>query len=81
MIVYITIVQWQYSNPHPKITARFELAKGLLATAIWLWLLLDAIYYTPIWRYYRQYKPRIVLFRATSIIILCSCSSAETQAV
>ncbi|KAG6364255.1 hypothetical protein INS49_005854 [Diaporthe citri] len=47
VIVYAVIVQWQYPDPLPKITARFELAKGLLATAVWLYLLLDAILYIP----------------------------------
>lgn len=37
VIVYAVIVQrQQHPDPHPRITARFELAKGLLATAVWL---------------------------------------------
>lgn len=65
VIVYAVIVQWQYPDPHPKTTARFELAKGLLATAMWLYLLLDSIAYIPDpWHdydpYCRRRKIRIV---------------------
>lgn len=75
VIVYAVIVQWQYPNPHPKVTARFELAKGLLATAVWLFLLLDAIFAIPDpWYEYDPYcrhrKIRIVT-SANSFAVLC----------
>lgn len=78
VIVYAVIVQWQYPSPHPKVTARFELAKGLLATAMWLFLLLDAIFVIPDpWYDYDPYcrhrKIRIVT-SANSFAVLCqSC--------
>lgn len=75
VVVYAVIVQWQYPNPHPKVTARFELAKGLIATAIWLYLLLDTIFYIPDpWYdhdpYCRHRKIRIVT-SANSFAVLC----------
>lgn len=77
MIVYTTIVQWKHPEPHPKVTARLELGKGLIATAMWGWLLLDAIFFIPGYPYYsdpycRRRAVRIS-FIAWSIAIPCSC--------
>ncbi|KAK2607026.1 hypothetical protein N8I77_005735 [Diaporthe amygdali] len=75
IIMYTVIVQWQYSDPHPKIIAKFELAKGLLATVIWLWVLLDAIFYIPSHPYYYdpycRYRAVRIKFSAISIAIPC----------
>lgn len=76
IVIYIIIIQWNLSDPHPKTNAKLELAKGLLATATWLWLLLDIIFYTPKYPYdyfdpYWRYRRRRIIYTATSIIILC----------
>lgn len=75
IIMYTVIVQWQYSDPHPKMIAKFELAKGLLATVIWLWVLLDAIFYIPSHPYYYdpycRYRAVRIKFSAISIAIPC----------
>lgn len=77
MIVYTTIVQWNHPDAHPKVTARLELGKGLIATAMWGWLLLDAIFFIPGYRYYHDpYSRRRavrITFIAWSIAIPCSC--------
>ncbi|KAL1848665.1 hypothetical protein Daus18300_013535, partial [Diaporthe australafricana] len=51
MTTYILVIQWNCSNLHADVTAKLELAKGLLATATWLWLLLDFIFYIPVCQY------------------------------
>lgn len=75
IITYIVIVQWNYPEPHARVTARFELAKGLLATVAWLWMLLDVIFYIPELEWYDPYlrfrRVRIVL-SAVSVVILLS---------
>lgn len=76
-IVYIVMTQRRYPEPHPKITAKFELAKGLLATAVWFWVLLDAIFYIPSSPYYYdpycRYRAIRITLSAVSIAILCPC--------
>lgn len=76
-IVYTVIVQWRYPDPHPRVAARLELGKGLVATAMWGWLLLDAIFYIPGYKYYydpycRRRAVRIT-FSAWAIAIPCWC--------
>lgn len=76
-IVYTVIAQWKHPDPHPRVTARLELVKGLVATAMWAWLLLDAIFYMPRYPYYndpycRRRAVRIT-FSAWSIAIPCLC--------
>ena len=77
MIVYTVIIQWRYSDPHPKISAKLELAKGLVAITVWLWVLLDAIFYKPSYPYYydpeRKYRAIRITFSAMSIVIPCPC--------
>lgn len=75
-IVYTCIVQWKHPDPHPKVTARLELGKGLIATAMWGWLLLDAIFFVPGYPYYNDPYSRgravRITFTAWSIAIPCS---------
>ncbi|KAH8749215.1 hypothetical protein F5883DRAFT_232405 [Diaporthe sp. PMI_573] len=76
MIVYAVIVQWHHPDPHPRVTARLELGKGLIATAVWGWLLLDAVFFVPGYPYYndpycRRRTVRIT-FTAWSIAIPCT---------
>lgn len=52
MIIFIVIVQWHFQDPRPRVTARLELGKGLIATAMSGWLLLDAIFFVPRYPYY-----------------------------
>lgn len=77
IIVYIVIVQRNYPEPHARMTARFELTKGLLATVAWVWMLLDAIFYEPEWYSHsdpqldgRRRRARIVLNTASVVILL-----------
>jgi hypothetical protein len=77
MIIYILLVQWNDSKLRPGVTAKLELAKGLLVTAIWLWLLLDSIFYIPRYWYhysdpYLRYRRKRIIFTATSFMVPCS---------
>lgn len=85
MVVYAVIVQSQWPDPPPRVTARLELAKGLLATAVWIWVLLDAIFYVSSddyrWDpYFRSRSIRIV-FSAASFVILCTCCPGQSPLV
>lgn len=71
MVMWIIVVQLNHQDPHPKTAARLELVKGLFATATWLWLLLDIINFVPRHDPYWMYRRRKIVFKATSIIILC----------
>lgn len=77
MIVYTVIVQWHYyPDPLARVTARLELGKALIATAMWAWLLLDAVFFVPRYPYYndpycRRRAVRIT-FSAWSIAIPCT---------
>lgn len=70
MIVFILLVQRKYADPHPKVTAKFELVKALLATAAWLWLLLDAIFRPPWYDPYHRYRTRKIIFTSASVVVL-----------
>lgn len=70
VIMFILIVQRNYPEPHPKVTARFELAKGLLATNAWLWLLLDAIFRHQSWDSYHRVQKKRIAFVSVSVVIL-----------
>jgi hypothetical protein len=43
-IIFIVSVQLRYSNATKALTFRFEVAKSVLATALWIWLMYDAIF-------------------------------------
>jgi hypothetical protein len=45
-----------------------ELAKALIATVIWLWLLLDSIFYNP--RYYYDHRGKPIAVAAFSVILV-----------
>lgn len=76
VILFILVVQKSYAKPPARLTAQFELAKGILATVAWIWLLLDTIFcspdgyrYGPIGPYGMDRKARII-FTAASVSIL-----------
>lgn len=73
MIIFIVIVQRNYPDPHPTVTARFELSKGVLATVVWAWVLLDVIFLNPYDHYdpdQRKKRTRIILAAASAVILL-----------
>lgn len=69
-ILYILTVQRNYPQPHPRATATFELAKGLLATAAWLWLLLDAVFYRAPWYSFPVSPKQRTVFVSVSVVVL-----------
>jgi hypothetical protein len=70
----ITFAVWiQRRVPMPrKVTLYFEIAKSSFATAIWLWLILDAAFGPGLGRYYYGDYPRkpTIIRAAISVIIL-----------
>ncbi|KAF3760183.1 hypothetical protein M406DRAFT_334859 [Cryphonectria parasitica EP155] len=74
LIVFILVVQRGYANPAPRVAARLELAKSVLASATWLWVFLDAVFYTPEWDYWRDppagSRTRKIVFTLVSSVVL-----------
>ncbi|KAK0129568.1 hypothetical protein ONS96_000133 [Cadophora gregata f. sp. sojae] len=71
-IIFIVFVQLNTSTS-PLITLYFEIAKSSLATALWLWLLLDAIFDPEQWNrpYQRPPKgPRIARAGISVVVLL-----------
>ncbi|KAK0730748.1 hypothetical protein B0H67DRAFT_639210 [Lasiosphaeris hirsuta] len=66
-ILFIILVQRSLPTASKKLTYRFELAKSVLATAMWLWLMLDSIFYKR-----RYYNPDLYYYRR---IIISAISS------
>jgi hypothetical protein len=70
-IIFAVWVQYKVPMSR-KVTLYFEIAKSAFATAIWLWLILDAAFGPGIQRYYYVNYPRkpMVIRAAISVFIL-----------
>ncbi|PVH69837.1 hypothetical protein DL98DRAFT_521971 [Cadophora sp. DSE1049] len=71
-IIFIVFVQLN-TTTSPLITLHFEVAKSSLATALWLWLLLDSIFEPGQWNspYQRPPKgPRIARAGISVVVLL-----------
>lgn len=70
-IIFVVLVQKQLPGAGKALTFRFEVAKSALATALWLWLMGDAIW-GPISHggYRRDRTMRIVSSAISSILLL-----------
>lgn len=75
-IIFVLIVQWSYSSPHPKAFRALETSKAIFATAAWLWLLLDAIAYIPdYYDPYCRFRRKKIVLTAVSVVVLLSVLS------
>lgn len=70
MIVFILLIQHKYTDPHPKLATKFELAKAVLATISWLLLLLDAIFRSPWFDPYDRYRTNRIIYSSATVIVL-----------
>lgn len=70
-IIFVVLVQKKLPEAGKKLTFLFEVAKSVLATALWVWLMADAIW-GPISHggYRRDRKMRIVTSAIASVLLL-----------
>ena len=70
-IIFIVVVQRTVGRLEKSLTLRFEVIKSILATALWLWLLLDAIFGpSDHYGYYTPRSRRIAAAAISSILLL-----------
>ncbi|KAK0706799.1 hypothetical protein B0T26DRAFT_473238 [Lasiosphaeria miniovina] len=73
-IVFIILVQRQLPGASKSLTSYFEIGKSVLATAMWIWLLCDAVYHPRHYSYYppdveKEYQKRKIVFSVIALVI------------
>jgi len=69
-IIFIVAVQRTYSSAGNALTFKFEAAKSVLATALWFWLMCDAIWGPTNHGYYNNREKRIVTSAIAVVLLL-----------